>query len=62
MENQTNPLFLPIGTVRAILILVLTALVITQEFRGLHVSAEIIGIWAGGIGLYFGLRTTGTKS
>ena len=62
MENQSNPLYLPIGTVRAVLILLLTALVIIQEFRGLHVSPEIVGIWAGGIGLYFGLRTTGTKS
>jgi len=52
MKNQ--PLFLPKGSVRAILILILTGFLIASIWYQKIVPEQIIVIWAGAIGWYFG--------
>lgn len=52
MKNQ--PLFLPKGSVRAILILILTGFLIASIWYQKIVPEQVIVIWAGAIGWYFG--------
>ena len=52
MKNK--PLFLPKGSVRAILILILTGFLIASIWYQKIVPEQIIVIWAGAIGWYFG--------
>ena len=59
LKNET--LFLPKGSVRAILILLLTGFIIASVWFEKGVPIEIIIIWAGGIGWYFGGKLNNIK-
>ena len=52
---------MPKGSVRAILILILTGGVLIATFRGIEVSRDIMIVWANIIGTYFGLRMATEK-
>jgi len=49
-----EPLFLPKGSVRAILILVLTGWILAMIQNEIIVPEIVIVIWSGAIGWYFG--------
>ena len=51
MKNE--PLFLPKGSVRAILILTLTGWILACIWYQKDVTQTIITVWAGAIGWYF---------
>ena len=48
---------MPKGSVRAVLVLLLTGGVLVATFRGLEVSRDVMIVWANIIGVYFGIRT-----
>jgi len=52
---------MPKGSVRAILVLILTGGVLIAAFRGVEVSRDIMIVWASIIGTYFGIRQTPVK-
>jgi len=54
--KEHNPLFLPIGSVRAILVIALTGGVMIQCMKGNEVSNSLMEVWATAFGLYFGTR------
>lgn len=51
---QNEPLFLPKGSVRAILILVLTGWLLASIWYNKAVPESVIVLWAGAFGWYFG--------
>ncbi len=51
---KNEPLFLPKGSVRAILILVTTGFLLASIWYQKPISEFVISIWAGMIGWYFG--------
>lgn len=59
MKNE--PLFLPKGSVRAILILVLTGWILAMIQQQIAVPESIIILWAGAIGWYFGGKVSDQK-
>jgi hypothetical protein len=58
-HTTAEPLFLPRGTVRAIIALALTALVITSFVlpEKITLPEEVLMIWIGAVGYYLGFRT-----
>lgn len=50
---KNNSLFLPIGSIRAILILIITGFILASIWYQKEVSRDIIIIWSGCIGWYF---------
>jgi len=52
MKNQ--PLFLPKGSIRAILILLMTGWILAMITYKIEVPEIVLTIWAGSIGWYFG--------
>lgn len=61
MNNQ-QPLFLPKGSVRAILILTLTGWLLASIWYQKVVDEKVILIWAGAIGWYFGGKVDDLKN
>jgi len=57
-----EPLFLPKGSVRAILILGLTAYIIISLYNEKVVHEMVITIWAGMIGWYYGGKLNNNKN
>lgn len=51
-----NSLFLPKGSVRSILILMMTGWLLAGLWYGIQVPETVIIIWAGMIGWYFGTK------
>lgn len=60
MINQ--PLFLPKGSIRAILILLLTGFLLASIWYQKEVPLQVIVIWAGAIGWYFGGKIDEAKT
>lgn len=60
MKNE--PLFLPKGSVRAILAIIMTTFVCTALFFSVALPEYIVIIWSGIIGLYFGGRSEFSKT
>lgn len=56
MQNSAQPLFLPKGSIRAILILIITGWILTSIWYEKNVPETIIILWSGAIGWYFGGR------
>ena len=54
MKNE--PLFLPKGSIRAILILTTTGFLLASIWYQKPVSEFVVSIWAGMIGWYFGAK------
>lgn len=52
MKNE--PLFLPKGSVRAILILIITGWLLAAIWYGKLIPESVLLMWAGSIGWYFG--------
>ena len=63
-HTTAEPLFLPRGTVRAIIALALTALVITSFVlpEKITLPEEVLMIWIGAVGYYLGFRTDNAKT
>ncbi|MFZ2153996.1 MAG: hypothetical protein WAV16_02080 [Candidatus Moraniibacteriota bacterium] len=60
MKNE--PLFLPKGSVRAILILLVTGFLLASIWYQKEVPLQVIVIWAGAIGWYFGGKIDDQKT
>jgi len=58
---KNEPLFLPKGSVRAILVLILTGFICACVWYQIPVSESIIILWAGCVGWYFGGRLNEIK-
>jgi hypothetical protein len=56
MQNSAQPLFLPKGSIRAILILIITGWILASIWYEKNVPETIIILWSGAIGWYFGGR------
>lgn len=54
--SKIEPLFLPKGSIRAILILLLTGFILASVWYQKGVPESIIILWSGAIGWYFGGR------
>ena len=59
MKNE--PLYLPKGSIRAILIIALTTFICTSIFFRIPIPEQVIVIWAGAIGWYFGMKVNEQK-
>ncbi len=55
MKNE--PLFLPKGSIRAILAIITTTFIFTTIFFSIQLPEYIVVTWSGIIGLYFGGRS-----
>lgn len=55
---KTEPLFLPKGSVRAIIALVMTTFVCTSLFYQIALPEYIVVVWSGTVGYYFAGRLT----
>ena len=60
--NKNEPLFLPKGSVRAILILTLTGWLLASIWYQKVVDEKVILIWAGAIGWYYGGKVDDLKN
>lgn len=63
-HKTAEPLFLPRGTVRALITLALTALVIASYLlpEKIILPEEVYMLWIGVVGYYVGFRTDNAKS
>ena len=57
-----EPLFLPKGSIRAILILLLTGFLLASIWYEKEVPLQVVVIWAGAIGWYFGGKVDDLKN
>ena len=53
---------MPKGSVRAILLGLLTSAIIGAMFQNIKVPSDVMTIWAAAFGLYFGSRENQNKS
>ncbi len=61
MQQSKTPLYLPTGSVRALLVLSLTGGVLIQTFNGSSISSDLFVVWSMIVGTYFGFRPQTTK-
>ena len=59
MKNE--PLFLPAGSVRSILILILTVAILFFLWQNVNIPESVLVLWAGAFGWYFGLKNNNIK-
>ena len=62
MKLSNQPLFLPKGSVRAILILSLTGFILASIWYSKEVPLQVLVIWAGSIGWYYGGKVDDLKN
>lgn len=56
MKMIKQPIYLPKGSVRAIILILLTLFIFLNTWFNKETPEIILTIWAGTIGLYFGIR------
>lgn len=63
-KHNAEPLFLPRGSVRALITLILTVVVLTSYIfkEKIQLPEEILMMWFGAVGYYIGFRTDNSKS
>ena len=57
MLNANQPLGLPKGSIRAILLLIISIAIITSFFFNIELPNKVIDLWLALVALYFGLRS-----
>jgi len=64
MLNANQPLGLPKGSVRAILIILITTAIFFAFFFRMEIPHQVVDLWLALVALYFGLRSNfdGAKS
>jgi len=57
MLNANQPLGLPKGSIRAILLIIISIAIITSFFFNIELPHQVIDLWLALVALYFGLRS-----